>query len=100
NIMPHDFFSTLLPRLKPEVGQLNIWYEQKSNATFEKVKALKESGVTSVLFGIEALSSPLLKLMQKGATSAQQIRVLRFSRATGLTVNWQLIYAFPGDKLE
>jgi ribosomal peptide maturation radical SAM protein 1 len=98
NIMPFNYFQTLLPRIRAEVGEVHIFYEQKANLTFDKVCTLKDAGVQVIQPGIEALSSPLLKLMRKGVSAEQNIRLLRYARSVNLSVNWNLLYAFPGDE--
>src|SRR5262249_48318095 len=55
NIMPRDYFRTLLPLLQRELPGLNIFYEQKSNLTFNDVLALKQAGINTIQPGIEAL---------------------------------------------
>jgi ribosomal peptide maturation radical SAM protein 1 len=99
NIMPHDYFRTLLPRLPEEVPGAHMFFEQKANLTLEKVRLLKTSGVAVIQPGIEALSTPLLRLMKKGVSAPQNIALLRYARAVDLAVNWNLLYAFPGDRL-
>ena len=99
NIMPHQYFKTLLPRLAEEVPDIHMFYEQKANLTFERVSLLKSAGVAVIQPGIEALSTPLLRLMKKGVTTAQNIALLRYSKIVELAVNWNLLYAFPGDEL-
>jgi ribosomal peptide maturation radical SAM protein 1 len=98
NIMPHQYFKTLLPRLADEVPGLHLFYEQKANLTLERVAALKHAGVGVIQPGIEALSTPLLKLMKKGVTAHQNIALLRYARAVDLAINWNLLYAFPEDR--
>ena len=100
NIMPHDYFDELLPRMAEEVPDLHMFYEQKANLTFERVSSLKSAGVQVIQPGIEALSTPLLRLMKKGVSAAQNIALLRYARIVDLSVNWNLLYAFPGDRLE
>lgn len=100
NIMPYDYFKSLLPRLNGEVPGAHIFYEQKANLTFDRVQLLKSAGVSIIQPGIEALSTPLLKLMKKGVSAAQNIALLRYARTADLAVNWNLLYAFPGDRLE
>lgn len=78
NIMPHQYFKSLLPRLADELPNVKIFYEQKSNLSLEKVIALKRSGVTLVQPGIESLSTPLLQRMRKGVTARQNINLLRY----------------------
>jgi len=97
NIMPHRFFQTLIPRLRQEVPGLSLFYEQKANLTLEQVAALVQAGIKLIQPGIEALSSDLLKRMDKGVTARQNIALLRYARSAGLEMNWNLLYGFPGD---
>jgi ribosomal peptide maturation radical SAM protein 1 len=100
NIMPHTYFKSLIPRLGDEVPGLQMFYEQKANLTLDQVEALKRAGVEVIQPGIEALSTSLLKRMDKGVSARQNIALLRYARAVELGVNWNLLYAFPGDLLE
>ena len=97
NIMPHTYFNNLLPAIGSELPGLHIFYEQKANLTLDKVATLKQAGVAIIQPGIEALSTPLLKLMKKGITAAQNIALLRYARSVGIAVTWNLLYAFPHD---
>jgi len=98
NIMPHKYFNDLLPRLENELSGLHIFYEQKANLTLDKLSTLKRAGVAVIQPGIEALSTPLLKLMKKGVTAAQNIALLRYARSVRIAVTWNLLYAFPNDE--
>ncbi len=100
NIMPHQYFRTLLPRLAGELPGLEIGYEQKSNLTLEKVRLLREAGVTAIQPGIEAISSGLLRLMDKGVTASQNVAALRYASAYGIAMHWNLLVAFPNDLVE
>lgn len=97
NIMPHTYFRTLLPRLAAEVPGLDIYYELKANLTIDQCLALKAAGARNIQPGIEALSSSLLRRMDKGLTAAQAVRLLRYGRAVALNVAWNLLHDFPGD---
>ncbi|MCK9915219.1 RiPP maturation radical SAM C-methyltransferase [Microbacteriaceae bacterium K1510] len=100
NIMPHTFFTSLLPRLGEEVPDLFIFYEQKANLTLDKLELLRNAGVGIIQPGIEALATPLLRHMKKGVSAAQNIALLRYALAAGIDVNWNLLYGFPGDDAE
>lgn len=100
NIMPHTYFKTLIPRLGDEVPGLQMFYEQKANLTLDQVEGLKRAGVEVIQPGIEALSTSLLRRMDKGVSARQNIALLRYARSVELDVNWNLLYAFPGDLLE
>jgi ribosomal peptide maturation radical SAM protein 1 len=100
NIMPHSYFRTLLPRLPAEVPGLRAFYEQKSNLSLDNVQELKTAGICDIQPGIEALSTSLLTRMNKGVSARQNIALMRYARAVGLSLTWNLLYAFPGDELE
>lgn len=100
NIMPFHYFRTLIPRLPEEVPPLYLFYEQKANLTLEHVSALRRAGVGRMQPGIEALSTSLLRHMDKGVTARQNVAVLRYARAVDMDVSWNLLYAFPGDRAE
>ncbi len=100
NIMPWDYFKDLLPVLPDALPDVNIFYEQKANLTLAHCSLLAAAGVRLIQPGIEALSTDLLKLMRKGVTARQNVRLLRYARATDVTLNWNLLYGFPGDLAE
>jgi ribosomal peptide maturation radical SAM protein 1 len=100
NIMPQEFFRTLLPALTKKLPGLDIFYEQKANLSLAKMRALADSGITVIQPGIEALSSSLLSLMRKGVSAIQNVNVLRYAAAVNVTVMWNILYGFPGDREE
>ncbi len=102
NIMPHAYFKELLPQLAEIYGNSDceFYYEQKANMTLEQVRRLQAAHVRVIQPGIESLSTSLLKRMRKGVSAPQNIALLRYARSCGITLNWNLLYAFPGDKLE
>lgn len=100
NIMPWEYFRELLPRVPEELPDVNIFYEQKSNLTLRHCVLLAAAGVMLIQPGIEALNSDLLRLMRKGVSARQNIGLLRYARAAGVTMNWNLLYGFPGDRAE
>jgi ribosomal peptide maturation radical SAM protein 1 len=100
NIMPYTYFKTLLPRLADEFSGVAIFYEQKANLSLPQVLALKRAGITAIQPGIESLSSRLLTLMNKGVQARQNLMLLRYARAAGVYVDWNLLWGFPGDDVE
>jgi ribosomal peptide maturation radical SAM protein 1 len=103
NIMPYTFFKTLVPELAGlavEMPTLRLYYEQKANLSLEQVLALMKAGITHIQPGIEALSTSLLKRMDKGVTAAQNIALLRYAHSVGMRLDWNLLWGFPGDTRE
>jgi len=98
NIMPHNYFSTVVPRLAAELPGLNIFYEQKANLPRERLVLLKRAGIHVIQPGIESLSSELLTVMRKGTTARQNVALLRDARGVQITLTWSLLWGFPGDR--
>lgn len=97
NIMPHTYFKSLLPKLASKNNKYHFFYEQKANLNIDQVLLLKKAGVNIIQPGIEAVSTPLLKMMQKGVTAKQNIALLRYARMADLYVNWNILHSFPHD---
>src|SRR5271157_936592 len=100
NILPHSYFRTVLPRLAEELPPAKIFYETKSNLSLEQVQLLRPAGVYRIQPGIEALSSSRLRRMKKGVLARQNLALLRYARAAGLVLYWNLLCEFPGDQRE
>ena len=46
------------------------------------------------------LSTHVLKLMRKGTSMLQNLRLLKWCRYYGIEVAWNLIWGFPGETEE
>lgn len=97
NILDMRFFDTLLPSLVARGRDLSLFYETKANLGFEHVQAFQAAGVRTIQPGIESLSSPTLRLMRKGVTALQNVRLLKWSARLGIHVIWNLLYGFPRE---
>jgi ribosomal peptide maturation radical SAM protein 1 len=74
-----------------------LFYETKANLTKDQLRMMRNSGVTYIQPGIESLSSPILKLMRKGVTALQNIRLLKWCAELGIKASWNVIYGFPQE---
>jgi ribosomal peptide maturation radical SAM protein 1 len=97
DIMPHTYFKSVLPRLPEELPGVTLFYEEKANMSLERVRALRQAGVAVIQPGIEALSSPLLRRMDKGVQARQNLALLRYAKSVQLNLIWALLFGFPGD---
>jgi len=98
DIMDFKYLKTLLPALERENPGVEIFYEIKANLSWEEVKLLRESGVVWIQPGIESLSTPLLRLMDKGTTALMNVRLLRYAAEHQVGVAWNLLYGFPNEE--
>lgn len=97
NILDHRYFRDLLPRLRDGGHNLSLFYELKANVTHEQVRLLRAAGVDRIQPGLESLSTPILRLMKKGVSAFQNVRLLKWAAQYGLRVYWNVIYGFPGE---
>lgn len=97
NIMAMGYIRDLMPALAKRPWDLRLFFEVKSNLDIEQIRLLAEAGVAQVQPGIESLSTPVLKLMDKGVTGWQNVRMLRDSRTLAVYPGWNILYGFPGE---
>jgi ribosomal peptide maturation radical SAM protein 1 len=97
NILDMTYLSSLAPHLAESGYDLRLSYEIKSNLNREQLTALQRAGISYVQPGVENLSSRVLKLMDKGVTGGQNVRLLRDAETVGVNMNWNYLYGFPGE---
>ncbi|MCP4152821.1 MAG: RiPP maturation radical SAM protein 1 [bacterium] len=99
-VMPGTYTEQLLPRLREQKTELNLAYELRPDIEPRELITLKEAGIHFIKPGIEALSTGILDLMNKGVTASQNIRLLKTARTLGIWVSWNLLWGIPGDRAE
>lgn len=99
-LMPRHYFNKLIPSLKMQFPQTAFFYEQRADLSLSQILSLKLSGVNYTQVGIEALSTDLLRLLNKGIKAEQNLQFLRYSRSVGLLIGWNLLTEIPNDKKE
>ena len=92
-----DTSGTFCPQLSAARCDLEIFYETKANLKKDQLRTFYSSGVHAMQPGIESLSTPILRLMRKGVTALQNIRLLKWCAEIGITPAWNLLYGFPGE---
>lgn len=97
NILDHRYLTTLLPMLRDSDVDLSFIFEMKTNLTREQVTELLDCGLGGAQLGIETFSSPILRLMDKGATAIQNIQALKWFSEARIEVKWNFLYGFPGE---
>lgn len=97
NILPLEFLDELFDELVAKGLPFNTFYETKSNLRLADLAKLRRAGVSSIQPGIESLSTPVLTLMKKGVTAAQNLWMLRAAEELELGVAWSILYGFPGE---
>ncbi|MEY9930437.1 ribosomal peptide maturation radical SAM protein 1 [Catenulispora sp. GP43] len=97
NILDMGYISSLLPGIIEDGHDLRMQYEIKSNLRRSQLAVLARAGLVHVQPGIESLDSRVLRIMDKGVTGCQNVRMLRDGASCGLSVSWNYLYGFPGE---
>jgi len=100
NIIDMRYFGNLLPQLRAAGYDFRLFYETKANLKKEQVRMMSEAGVMHIQPGIESFSTPILKLMEKGTTALQNIRLLKWCAEFGIHAEWNFLYGFPREPVE
>jgi ribosomal peptide maturation radical SAM protein 1 len=100
NILDMRYMRELLPKLRQERTDIRLFYETKANLRKDQLRLMREAGVRDVQPGIETFSNSILKLMRKGTTGLQNIRLLKWCAQLGVDVHWNIIYGLPGEPAE
>jgi ribosomal peptide maturation radical SAM protein 1 len=100
NIIELRYIRELLPHLRDTGWDWRLFYETKANLTKDQLRLFREAGIREIQPGIESLSTPILKLMRKGITGLQNIRLLKWCAELEIHPHWNLIYGFPGEPPE
>ncbi|MDR1141796.1 MAG: RiPP maturation radical SAM C-methyltransferase [Planctomycetaceae bacterium] len=97
NIFAKEYFETFLPLLKATGLGLRFEFEMKANQKKEHVRKMLDAGLAAAQLGIETLSTPILRMLSKGATAWHNLQVLKWYTEGGIEVKWNILYGFPGE---
>lgn len=100
NIIDMKYFRTFLPQLAREGLDLQLFYEVKSNIRKEEIRRLREAGVREIQPGIESLDDQVLRIMRKGVSALQNIRLLKWCKEMEVWPFWNMLWGFPGEPPE
>ncbi|WP_454887644.1 RiPP maturation radical SAM C-methyltransferase [Sphingomonas oryzagri] len=100
NILDMKYFSSLLPAIASRGWDVRLHYEIKANLKRAQLEQLRDAGVWHIQPGIESLSTNVLRIMDKGTSGPQNIRLLRECEELSLTTTWNILAGFPGEDEE
>jgi ribosomal peptide maturation radical SAM protein 1 len=100
NIIDLRHIRELFPLLRASGVDLALFYETKANLTKDQLHAFSAAGVSAIQPGIESLSTPILRLMRKGVTGLQNLRLLKWCAEIGIIPSWNLLYGCPDEPPE
>ena len=98
NILDLSYLDTFLSTLAERDEQLTLFYETKANLTRAQLQLLARAGVRYFQPGVESLSTPILRLMDKGISALQNVRLLKWCAEIGMRPVWYVLFGFPGEE--
>lgn len=98
NIMEERYLRELFPRMVET--PVPMFVEMRAHVSRKHLHAMRDAGVAMVQIGVESLSTPILKLIDKGTTAIQNVRVIKWCAELGIRAFYNLIYGFPGEPAE
>jgi ribosomal peptide maturation radical SAM protein 1 len=96
NVVPDTFLDEVLPRLAAERLPVGFAFAVRPGVRKEHVRDAA-SIRTALQCGVESLSDGVLRLMHKGTRGLENVRLLRWCREFGVDLDWNLLYAVPGE---
>ncbi len=97
NVLPSKSSDTLFSGLGRLNKDLQMFSEIRASTPLKTLARMRSAGMTEVQVGVEALSSNLLKKMNKGTTAIQNMEIMKNCEALGLRNASNLMLHFPGS---
>jgi len=98
NLLPSRDLGGLFKRVALLGKDLRLFAEIRATTSRNELSAMAAAGMREVQVGIEALSSRLLKRIQKGTSAIQNLEIMKNCEAPNLPrLNSNLILNFPGS---
>jgi len=99
NILQRQYVKEVFPYLDTPPG-LPIFYQLKANLNEAEVEAMSKAGVKLITPGFESLSTPTLKLMEKGVTAFHNLQVMKYCALHDVHPGWNILVGSPGEAEE
>ena len=104
NILPMGYIDTVLARLgdraRLDGPTTPMAFMVKSNLRRDQLQTIRDAGIGAIQAGVESLHDEILANMDKGATVATQLQLLKWASEVGISVSYNLIIRNPGDSPE
>lgn len=100
NLLPLRHSREIFQQLGKLQKDLSLFAEIRATTPAKVLKAMRAAGVREVQVGIEALSTRLLKKLNKGTTAIQNLEIMKHCEELGISNISNLILRFPGSDAE
>ncbi len=100
NLVPARQSKEIFLQLGKLHKDLRLFAEIRATTPRGVLKAMRSAGMCEVQVGIEALSTRLLKKLNKGTTAIQNLEIMKHCEALNISNISNLILCFPGSDAE
>jgi len=100
NLLPLKTSRDIFSRIERLGKDFRLFGEIRATTPGRVLEVMQAAGMQGVQIGIEALSTRLLKKLNKGTTAIQNIEIMKHCEMTGITNSSNLILYFPGSDQE
>ncbi len=100
NLIPLKTSGEIFSKLGKLEKDFRLFCEIRATTPGRVLESMKRAGVKEVQIGIEALSTRLLKKLNKGTTAIQNLEIMKNCEELGIVNNSNLILNFPGSDKE
>jgi len=97
NLIPLKISQDIFSRIGELKKDFRIFCEIRAATPKRVLEQMRSAGVSEVQIGIEALSTQLLKKLNKGTTTIQNIEIMKHCEELGIVNHSNLIIHFPGS---
>lgn len=87
----------LFSLIRRQKRDFNLYYDLRADADKSLMVSMRRAGVRNVLIGIEALSTNLLRKMEKGTRAIDNIQIMKYCEELGIQHISNLILGFPTE---
>ena len=97
NSLPLKTSRTIFKQIKTLNKDIRLFGEIRATTPLRDLIEMQTAGMQEVQIGIEALSTRLLKKLNKGTTAIQNIEIMKHCEMLGIQHSSNLIVCFPGS---
>lgn len=97
NVIPPKKTVPIFEGLSSCKKDFHIFCELRASVTQRQLAILRQAGVSEVQIGIEALSTSLLKKINKGSTAVENIEIMKHCEALSVKDTSNIMIGFPGS---
>jgi ribosomal peptide maturation radical SAM protein 1 len=97
NMLDMSYFRTVFPELARLRLQSTLFFEVPCRLSKTQIRILRDAGVTRIQPGIESLSTPILRLMNRPATQLSNVQLLKWCQEFNVLAVWNLLFGIPSE---